>query len=289
MMKKLVSLFAISIITLPAMAAPSGRGRPAMATNMVMSAPRATASINQINTISGTTVDKSSVQVESVNAQLPATSNSQPEVEEPVKDMREAEKAACLNNNIGIGNTFVWASRLSNTASYHSMIEDIENPQNNTCFVRVEMRSNDSRISVDDIQAKYFEMGSPVECGSWVDEGKMRQRILDGKKTARVWATVGATVGGAGLGVGIMELFGNKLIGGKVEGQKAMEGDELLRSQLLTLKDKNRAQYNEFVGKIEELIASCEDTTLWANTAKPAACEKVPNYKLIISTANSTK
>ncbi len=277
MMKTLISLFAISIITVPALAAPAGRGRPSMASQMIVSAPRATASVNQI---SGGTVDKSSVRVDA-NSTVGTDTTTPTEPQEPVKPNRDKERAACLNNNIGVGNTFVWASRFSNVASYHSMIEDIEEPENNTCFVRVDMRSNDSRINVNDIPFKYFEMGTPVTCGSWANEETMRQRILDAKKTARVWGVIGASVGGAGLGVGIMELFGNKLIGGAVEGQKRedISQSQLLRSQLLTLKDKDPNSYKNFMDKIAELVRECDkvtDTTV-------AECNNIENYKSVLA------
>lgn len=190
----------------------AGTSRRSMTSQMVMSAPRATASTKQISATAAVNnaapVEKSSVRVEEVEASVTA------------KDMREKEKAACINNNIGIGNTFVWASRYSNTNNYASMVEDVENPENNICFVKVELKSSDSKISVADVPSQYFEMGRDITCGAWADEGVLRQRILDAKKTARTWGTVGGAVGGAGVGVGMMELFGNKLIGGKVEGQK---------------------------------------------------------------------
>lgn len=176
----------------------------------------------------------------------------------PDKDKRDAERAACLNNNIGIGNTFVWASRYSNTANYATMQEDIENPENNVCFVKVDLKSADSRISLADIPSKYFQWGEMINCGSWVDEEMLKQRILDAKKTGRTWATVGGAVGGAAVGVGSMELFGNKLIGGKVEGQKALEGTALLRSQLLTLKNKDDSRYHTFVTNLKLLKEACD-------------------------------
>ena len=80
--------------------------------------------------------------------------------------------------------------------------------------------------------------GENIECGSWVNEKEMEKRILDARKGARIGGIVASTIGGAGLGVGAMELFGNKLIGGKVEGQKnkKLTDTEKLRSQLLVLK-----------------------------------------------------
>lgn len=175
-----------------------------------------------------------------------------------VKDTREKEREACLNNNIGIGNTFVWASRYSNTGSYATMIEDVENPENNVCFVKVGLKSDDSRISVDDIAPKYFMWGDLITCGSWANESVLEKRILDAKKSARVWATVGGSVGGAAVGVGAMELFGNKLIGGSVEGQKALEGADLLYSQIKSL-DVNSADYIAITNALQNLKAKCDE------------------------------
>ena len=76
---------------------------------------------------------------------------------------------------------------------------------------------------------------------------------LDARKSGRTWATVGGAVGGAGLGVGIMELFGNRLIGGKVMGQKSLDEVELLYSQMTTTE---RAQYEE---AITELGRACDE------------------------------
>ena len=123
-----------------------------------------------------------------------------------------AKKKACIDNNVGIGNTFVWASYKSDTTNYATMIEDTENPDNNVCFVNVGLQSKDERVNISDIQPRYFKMGDTIVCGSWADEAVLEKRILDGKKTARILSTVGASVAGVGLGFGIMEGFGNKLL-----------------------------------------------------------------------------
>ena len=141
-MKKFVSVIAICLITAPVLAAtPTAQSRRSMRGQMVMSAPRtvattdtvasdvaddsssdarATASVKQINAIAAAntgvaTTDKSSIRVE-------PTKDSVSESEE---DTREKERLACISNNIGVGNTFVWASRYSNTANYATMVEDI--------------------------------------------------------------------------------------------------------------------------------------------------------------------
>ena len=174
-------------------------------------------------------------------------------------DKREKERNACISNNIGTSNTFVWASKFSNPSNYSSMIEDTKDPSNNVCFVRVELKSSDKRIKLDDVPPVYYEMGRNIVCGNWVSEDKMEKKILEAKKNARIWGTVAGSVGGAGVGVGSMELFGNKLIGGKVEGQKALSDTDLLRSQLLVLKEKDNKTYQEFKNNLNALEKECND------------------------------
>lgn len=239
-MKYFVSFVALSALCFGANAAQNAR--PTMVSKMVTTAPRYTASVNQLN---GTGVNPSNINSVAV---------------ETAVDRREAERNACINNNIGIGNTFVWASRYSNTADYASMNEDVEHPENNVCFVRVELKSDDAKISVSDVPAKYFMWGENIECGSWANETEMEKRILDAKKGARIGGIVASTVGGAGLGVGAMELFGNKAIGGKVMGQKSMTPTELYRSQLLVYKEKNTAEYNRIVDALKTLNAGGQKT-----------------------------
>ena len=235
-MKFLVSFFVLCCAVASADAA-TGRGRVSM-TSQMMAAPRGVpAKMSSTNTGS-----------------LAVT----PEVMQPADkvDMREDERNACNANNVGVGNTFVWASRYSDTNNYATMIEDTESPENNTCFVRVELKSRDPKVDVSGFESKYYEMGKNITCGEWLDEEEMRQTILDAKKSKRAWATVGGTVGGAAVGVGAMELFGNKLIGGKVEGQK---------DKRLTDADRRRIVYanmtseekNILKTKIAEIKTAC--------------------------------
>jgi hypothetical protein len=233
-MKYFVSMLVLSTLFCGANAAQNAR--PSVVSKMVAPVPR-TASVNQLNGVA------------SANG-ASVVSSTETEV-----DRREAEKNACINNNIGIGNTFVWASRYSNTSDYAVMTEDMDNPQNNVCFTRVELRSDDSKISVADVPAKYFMWGESIECGSWANEKEMEKRILDAKKGARIGGIVASTVGGAGLGVGAMELFGNRAIGGAVMGQKSDElsDAELYRSQLLVLQKQNYAEYKRIVDALTVL------------------------------------
>ncbi len=201
---------------------------------------------------------------------------------EEKKDNRAAERMACLNNNIGVGNTFVWASRYSNTGDYATMLEDTENPENNVCFVKVALKSSDSRISLADIPARYFQWGETINCGSWVDESTLEQRILDAKKSGRTWATVGGAVGGAAVGVGSMELFGNRLIGGKVQGQKdeSLSSTELLRSQLLTMKNNKDMRYQTYLDDLQKLKTACEKLKAAGGTV-PGKCDEFDYDKLL--------
>ncbi len=273
-MKKFFAFLAVCLMVSPVMAVSAPRGRALVAGQMASSG-RATVSTNQISAMAALN-GKSTTG----NANLAVT----PQVMEPaVKDMREKEKSACIGNNIGIGNTFVWASRYSNLNNYASMIEDVEEPANNTCFVKVGLKSDDTRINVSDVPAKYFEMGQTITCGSWANEEDMRQRILDAKKGARIGGTIAASVGGAAIGVGVMELFVNEKIGGKVEGQAALKDAELWRSQILTLQKDDASQYKEVIKQLSIVKVECEGTLKNStDTQVKEICEKYsPLFDLV--------
>ena len=258
-MKKVLFLGIMCLLASNSVAATVARGRVSMADQM-MATPRATVSKAQISAMAAANAVNTSG---GMTASLAVT----PEYMVPAidADPRKAERDACVANNIGIGNTFVWASRYSNLNDYSSMVEDMENPDNNVCFVKVSLKSDDDRIDLSDISGKYFQVGQNIVCGSWVDRADMEKRILDAKKTARVLGTVGAVVGGAGIGVGAMELFGNELIGGKVEGQKSMSDTAFWRSKILELKETDKAEYTKIINTLKDFKAICErvkyDTT----------------------------
>ncbi len=202
---------------------------------------------------------------------------------EPNND-QNAERTACLSNNVGFSTTFVWASRDSDTNNYASMVEDTEHPENNICFARVEIYSYDKDINVSDFQGRYFPTDSIITCGNWIDQNKLEKRILDSKKTARTWATVAGSVGGAGIGVGAMELFGNKLLSTagvkSVEGQNALKGDALLISQLKVMKKNNQSKYDTVMSHLNAIKEACDN-----NETKIKACDQV-NYNYILSELN---
>lgn len=203
----------------------------------------------------------------------------------PVSVNRDKERTACLSNNIGIGNTFVWASRNSNTANYATMVEDVENPENNVCFVLVGMRSDDSRINVADIQPRYFEWGQNITCGSWADESKLESRILEAKKTARTLGTIGGAVGGAGIGVGAMELFGNRALS-NINGMEGLQGQkqyeersvEWYKAKANELKRDNNDAYSTFVKHLKAFQAECSK----AEGERSAKCDD-EKYKNLVN------
>ena len=273
-MKKITSVFMVFAMFAGVAGAAPETARRSMVAQNVMPAPRsvtinAPAVVKTSGAVATTEQAKSSIKFDS----------TEPGGVAAAKDTRDKERTACMSNNIGVGNTFVWASRNSNISNYSSMIEDTDNPSNNVCFVRVELKSNDSRINVADFGGRYFEMGRNITCGSWADEEKLKQRILDAKKSARTWATVGGAVGGAAVGVGSMELFGNKLIGGKVQGQKAMQEDDLFESQLLVLKKDKKSLYDKIITELKTIKEECAKAT----GTLPANCTKYDYNRLLMT------
>lgn len=204
---------------------------------------------------------------------------------DPMLEEIARQRTVCLSNNVGISNTFVWADKNSDTSNYSYMIENVENPENNACFVRVDVRSSDERVDMSDVKSKYFVMGTDMTCGAWVDEAMLEERILDATKKGRTWGTIASVVGGAGVGVGAMELFGNKLIGGKVEGQqdKSMGEAELLLSQLRTLEKQDKPKYDEFIKKLGELKKVCDEYKNEINSDEEQMPQKCKDYKGVFS------
>ncbi|MBR5153896.1 MAG: hypothetical protein IKW57_03840 [Alphaproteobacteria bacterium] len=279
-MPKLLIAFALSALTTAGFALePVGQARRSMNEQMIAS-PRTAgvASKAQIQAAAIKTVGTPEIAqatIKKVDGMVEANLAVTPEEMKPAeKDKREKEKLACVSNNIGVGNTFVWASRYSNVNNYATMVEDVENPENNTCFVRVELKSNDPKINVDDVNVKYHEFGKTITCGQWADYEVLKGRILDAKKSARTWATVGGAVGGAGIGVGAMELFGNKLIGGKVEGQADLKGGQLLYSQLVVLEKDDKASYDAAIAQIKELKGVCDNDKYSSNEEIKPICDE---------------
>ena len=256
-MKKYFSVVALCMLVVPAF----GAGR-SMVGNMKPASRAVVSPVSQVSSVSNDNVTVADTVAGT--SSVAKTENTEKKV---AKVNRDKERLACVSNNIGVGNTFVWASKNSNTSNYASMVEDTENPDNNVCYVLVGMRSEDTRISTADIQPQYFEWGNTITCGSWVDETKMEERILEAKKSARTWGTIGGAVGGAGIGVGAMELFGNRLLSGidglgKLQGQKQYDMYSIgwYRAKAAEYKKEVSAKtYEDFEKKAIALAEKCRE------------------------------
>ena len=284
-MRKFCCFLTVLLLALPAMAAMPATGRG-----------RAAARNTNDNARAGTLVSAPVVASANRNETDGAQNNretQQPAETSQVADIQqvaqvntyERDKAACIQNNIGVGDTFVWASRYSSAQDYVSLIEDVKKPENNVCFVKVSLSSADARIDVSDIADKYFLMGDTITCGEWADKAMLKQRILDAKKKGRTWATVGAAVGGAGLGVGAMEWFGNDLLAkagvSSVIGQEGLDGTDLLCSQLKVLQKEDKATYDNIKQHLQTLRDKCENTNWTDTVTKPGNCDEY-DYKILL-------
>lgn len=185
---------------------------------------------------------------------------------------------ACLLRAAGNFDTFVWASRDSDVGSYRLMVEDIENPENNTCFVKVSVRNTDERVDTHDIADRYFKMGERAICGNWLAEEDLEKRVLDATKTKRVLGAVATSLVGAGVGVGISEtamaIAAKNGGDSKVLGQAALDETELLISQIKELERKDIAEYNRVMNAMKVLDETCDKE--WT-CEKPVECDAANN------------
>ena len=103
-MNKILYFVMCGLIAMPAMAAsPAGQARRSMQTQMVTNAPRraTTASTNQITAMASAANSTAS----DTTSENKSSARVEPVADTKTVDMREKEKNACINNNIGIGNT----------------------------------------------------------------------------------------------------------------------------------------------------------------------------------------
>ena len=81
-----------------------------------------------------------------------------------------------------------------------------------------------------------------------------------------------------------MELFGNRLIGGSVMGQKQkdLSADEQLVMQLRALKNQNRSEFDQIMNALETLKEECD---AWQGDNKPSECNNY-NYDYLLNAKN---
>lgn len=264
-MRKHIAIFFICMMVMPAYAASrsmvgtvNSGARPGLVTQQLMPTLSVSHGAKTNGVVPGATVGATN------GVATVAVVDDEPK---PVVN-RDKERIACLSNNVGVGNTFVWASKNSNTSNYASMVEDVNNPENNVCFVLVGMRAEDNKIAMSDIQPQYFQWGQNITCGAWADEAKLEKRILDAKKTARTLATVGGAVGGAGIGVGAMELFGNRALS-NINGLEGLQGQkqytegsvDWYKAKLAQLEKEDKVEYDNFVGLLNQLKDECDKSS----------------------------
>jgi len=204
--------------------------------------------------------------ISSTTPQLPETSTGETAA---VK----AEREACLLTQGNVWASITFASAAGVPAS--SALTANENPNENTCYAKVSVKSSETREVENAFGERYFQTGTSLNCGSWVDGGKLDSIILDNKKGSRIAGTVIASVAGAGVGVGLTELIGRQING--FEGQKDLKGNALLKSQLLELKKDNVVAIGNYRVAMAELKRLCDSAP-----QKPADCTRV-NYNEILA------
>ncbi|MCL2017292.1 MAG: carboxypeptidase-like regulatory domain-containing protein [Alphaproteobacteria bacterium] len=122
-------------------------------------------------------------------------------------------RAECDAASGGRDSNFIWASKTNSGTDYAGLREDTAWPENNACWIRVEIESADRRIRMDSLSARYFMVGTPVTCGGWLDDQAVEKLILDAKRKGRTWGTVAGATGGAAVGVAVMETVGHNALG----------------------------------------------------------------------------
>ncbi|MBR4891828.1 MAG: hypothetical protein IKZ34_01435, partial [Alphaproteobacteria bacterium] len=169
-MKRLYSGMLLSMLTLPVFARSDG----ALTSAFVKQSPRA--SSVAYRAFGAASAHKTSSATQSANTSIQKTDSVTQQADSAISETVNAEKEACLANNLATGNTFVYASINSNTSNYASMVEDVVNPGNNACYVRVNLTSSDSSVDLSDMPVRYFKMDKTVTCGQWVEEATLQER-----------------------------------------------------------------------------------------------------------------
>ena len=172
-------------------------------------------------------------------------------------------RSTCLMNP---GN--MWADK--SFANYDGLpagtvLTEAADPANNTCYQIVTVNSAEIKNMGRFFPPRYFQSGTTVECGAWLDSAAVDDAILDAKKNERIAGTVIGSIGGAAVGAGGAELVGHTLAKDTfMQGQKALKRtDEIafLKSKLLDKKDAERDSISKYVFAMQELRDLCKERT----------------------------
>jgi hypothetical protein len=173
----------------------------------------------------------------------------------------------------------VWASRNYATpdgVDAGRTLPEADNPADNICYGRVAVSSSFIRNIAQYSPPRYFAAGQTIQCGAWIDEGQFDDIILDANKGARIIGTIVASIAGGAAGFGLTELIGRQIKG--FQGQKDLDGAELLRSQVLGLKRKSPKDYDDYTAALNDLKTKCD-----AIETASEAPEKCGEYSAVLA------
>lgn len=202
----------------------------------------------------------------------------------------EVNKTNCLANNTIGGGDFVWGSlNLRNNPDYATkgianvglIAEDVD-PTNNTCFIRVELASNEKGVNFTKIPVAYFAENDSVDCGSWVSKSSVENAILDASSTSRTLATIGGVLVGAGVGFGAAE--GIMMATDSLSGQRGLGARELVCSNIRWAIEHNNVKQDELMAGMN----TCAPDNKWLSDSDASA--KCDDFrKALLENKNDTK
>lgn len=159
---------------------------------------------------------------------------------------------------------------------------DSSNVLDNTCWVRVDVISDDDKLTRDSnlnlasktskrilsasFDSRWFPAGAAITCGEW-NATEIRHRTLKANQTAIGWATAASVVGGAALGTGLAEGLKEKM---------GIKGADDISEEYGTL----LSEFNTGGGK--ECTKSTTTTTT-TNNSNCSNCQEGDKYKTLAS------
>lgn len=187
------------------------------------------------------------------------------------------------NNCMMAGN--VWAAKsfaMPGGVQAGTVMTESPNPQDNTCFSSVSMKSGDIKDMGRFFPARYFENGQTVECGSWINTDDLDAAILDATKGKRIAGTIAASVGGLAIGATAADLIGQAT--GKQDdgsntwtGQAGLQGKAYVQSRL---NEKDSAERAAFLANVRVLQNLCVGQGSSSDADIRRACDAVKDVTI---------